>query len=202
MSKISEEKEPAGDSRVQWIMFVIVIPALFAVTFALVILNFAGINVFESAREIGAKIPGVSRLIQPSETASMKKAEKHIVGLEAEIKNKEAKVEQLQSKMDNKNKEAERLKLEKQQLEEQIDELAAIQTENKRAFKDIVRTYETMSPKSAAPILAKMESDEALKILTNIKPDTLSAIMEKMSPEEAAKYTELLTNEGDNSRQD
>nr|WP_281064436.1 hypothetical protein [Cytobacillus eiseniae] len=65
--------------------------------------------------------------------------------------------------------------------------------ENKRAFKDIVKTYETISAKKAAPILAQMTEEEAIQILTNLKSDTLAAIMEKMEPEDAARYTELLT---------
>nr|WP_286182566.1 hypothetical protein [Bacillus sp. ISL-55] len=52
-----------------------------------------------------------------------------------------------------------------------------------------------MSAKSAAPIISKMGTEEAVKILTNIKPESLAAIMEKLPAEEAAKYTELLTNE-------
>ena len=73
--------------------------------------------------------------------------------------------------------------------------MTAIQEENKRAFREIVKTYETMSAKSAAPIISNMDTSEAVKILTNIKPESLAAIMEKLPAEEAAKYTELLTNE-------
>ncbi|WP_071459446.1 MotE family protein [Bacillus massilinigeriensis] len=202
MSKLAEEKEIEGRGRLRRILSFVILPALFAVTLALIVMSFAGINIFDSAREIGARIPGIKQLVQKSETPSIKEAEKRMIGLEAEIKNQEAKMEQLQSKLDNKEKENDRIQLEKQQLEEQIDELAAIQAENKRAFKDIVRTYETMSPKSAAPIIAKMEDGEALKILKNVKPDSLSAIMEKMVPEDAAKYTELLTSDSNTSEKD
>ena len=36
-----------------------------------------------------------------------------------------------------------------------------------------------MSPKAAAPVLIKMSDTEALRILTNLKPDKLAAILEK-----------------------
>jgi flagellar motility protein MotE (MotC chaperone) len=88
----------------------------------------------------------------------------------------------------------EKFQLEKDRLLQEIDDLQAIQAENKRAFKDIVRTYETLSAKKAAPIITKMTNDEALKILTNIKAETLAGILENMQPEDAAKYTQLLTN--------
>ncbi|PLR97273.1 MotE family protein [Bacillus sp. T33-2] len=195
MQKDLEEIKDKPQSKLQWFLIVILIPSLFAITVALIVLTFAGVNVFEKANDIGAKIPFVSGLMKGEKKESVKEYEKQIAGLEAEMKDREAKIEQLQKKIDNNGKDIERVQLEKQQLEAQIDELTAIQEENKRAFKDIVRTYESMSPKSAAPIIAKMTDEEALKILTNIKADTLAAIMEKMTPEEAAKYTEMLTNE-------
>ena len=36
-----------------------------------------------------------------------------------------------------------------------------------------------MSPKAAAPVLINMSDTEALRILTNLKPDKLAAILEK-----------------------
>lgn len=195
MGKSMEEKEIQPVNRFQWFLYVIAIPALFAVVVALVVLSFVGINVFQTANELGSKIPFVSKLITKDEQLSVEDYEKNMISLEAEIQDREAKMEQLEAKIESKDMELERMELEKSQLEAQIEELTAIQDENKRAFKDIVKTYETMSAKKAAPIIAKMENEEALKILTNIKAESLAAIMEKLPAEEAAKYTELLTNE-------
>ena len=50
-----------------------------------------------------------------------------------------------------------------------------------------------MSAKKAAPIIAKMDEEEAIRLLSNMKPATLKEIFEKMSAEDAAKYTELIT---------
>lgn len=198
MEKIFEEQEEKKYGRLQWFLYVVVIPMLFALVVALIVMTFAGINVFDAAKEYGKKIPVVSNIFNNENSKSITEIEQTMVELEGEIKDKEAKISRLESQMQNKDQEIERLKLEKKRLERQIDELAAIQEENKRAFKDIVRTYETMSAKKAAPIITKMKNEEALKILTNIKADTLASIMENMSPEEAAKYTELLTNEKEN----
>ncbi|MDX1771281.1 MAG: hypothetical protein R3328_07115 [Planococcaceae bacterium] len=52
-----------------------------------------------------------------------------------------------------------------------------------------------MSSKSAAPVLNNMSDAEALRILTNLKPDILAGILEKMTPEQAAKYTELMSKQ-------
>lgn len=195
MGKSIEEKESQPVNRFQWFLFVIAIPALFAVVIALVVLSFAGINVFQTASELSGKIPFVSEWVTGDKQPSVEEYEKNIISLEAEIQDREAKMEQLEAKIESKDMEVERMQLEKTQLEAQIEELTAIQEENKRAFRDIVKTYESMSAKKAAPIIAEMENDEALKILTNIKAETLAAIMEKLPAEDAAKYTELLTNE-------
>ena len=197
MAQKVEEKESQEDNKFQTFLMVIAIPSLFAVVIAMVALSILGINIFETARDIGGKVPFISQYMNEESQLSTEDFEKNIISLEAEIKDREAKMEQLQSKIDSKDTQLKRMELEKAQLQAQIEELTAIQEENKRAFREIVKTYETMSAKSAAPIISKMETGEAIKILTNIKPESLAAIMEKLPADEAAKYTELLTNETD-----
>ncbi|HAQ07788.1 MAG TPA: hypothetical protein DCR24_09790 [Bacillus bacterium] len=197
MEKIVEEKEVQSVNRFQWFLFVVAIPTLFAVVIALVVLSFAGINIFQTANDLGMKIPIISDMIKKESQPSVEKFEENIISLEAEIKDREAKMEQLEAKIESKDMQVKRMELEKTQLEAQIEELTAIQEENKRAFRDIVKTYETMSAKSAAPIISQMENDEALKILTNIRAESLAAIMEKLSAEDAARFTEMLTNESE-----
>lgn len=195
MAKEIEEIEEKKSNKFQMFIFVFLIPFLFLVTVALVVLSFAGVNIFEKSKELGAQIPFVSSLITEEGTQSEEEWEKSVIALEGEIKDREAKIEKLESEIEGKDDQLERSNLEKEQLQQQIDELLAIQEENKRAFKDIIKTYETMSAKKAAPIITAMSEQEALKILTTIKSDQLAAIMENMAAEDAAKYTELLTAE-------
>jgi flagellar motility protein MotE (MotC chaperone) len=195
MAQKVEEKDSQEENKFHWFLMVVAIPSLFAVVIALVALSILGINIFETAKDIGGKVPFISQYVSEENQPSTEEFEKNIISLEAEIKDREAKMEQLQSKIDSKDTQLKRMELEKAQLQAQIEELTAIQEENKRAFREIVKTYETMSAKSAAPIISNMDTSEAVKILTNIKPESLAAIMEKLPAEEAAKYTELLTNE-------
>ncbi|WP_226643901.1 MotE family protein [Mesobacillus subterraneus] len=195
MAQKVEEKESQEGNKFHAFLMVVAIPSLFAVVIALVALSILGINIFETAKDLGGKVPFISQYVKEESKLSTEEFEKNIISLEAEIKDREAKMEQLQSKIDSKDTQLKRVELEKSQLQAQIEELTAIQEENKRAFREIVKTYETMSAKSAAPIISNMETGEAVKILTNIKPESLAAIMEKLPADEAAKYTELLTNE-------
>lgn len=192
--KMEESQE---GNKFQTFLMVIAIPSLFAVVIAMVALSILGINIFETAKDLGGKMPFISQYVSEEGQPSTEEFEKNIISLEAEIKDREAKMEQLQSKIDSKDTQLKRMELEKAQLQSQIEELTAIQEENKRAFREIVKTYETMSAKSAAPIISNMETGEAIKILTNIKPESLAAIMEKLPADVAAEYTELLTNETD-----
>jgi flagellar motility protein MotE (MotC chaperone) len=197
MAKVMEEQDGKKFKKFQWFLFTGLIPLLFALVVALIVFSFAGINVFEKAAEIGQKTPVLSSLFGDKDNKTSEQLETNIIKLEGEIKDREAEIEQLQTELDGKDKEMERSKLEKEQLQAQIDELMAIQEDNKRAFKDIIKTYETMSAKKAAPIITQMNDEEAAKILTNVKADTLAAIMENMSSKDAAKYTEMLTNENE-----
>lgn len=196
--QVVEEKGEKKFNKFQWFIFTGLIPTLFAILIVLIVLSFAGINVFEKAKEYGEKVPFLSSLIEENKTKTEEEWETSLIELEGEIKDREAQIEKLQLELDGRDKEVERGKLEIEQLQLQIEELIAIQEENKRAFKDIIKTYETMSAKKAAPIISQMNEQDALKILTTIKSDNLAAILESLEPEKAAKYTELLTNNTDN----
>ncbi|QED47544.1 MotE family protein [Cytobacillus dafuensis] len=197
MDKLLEEKESKKSSRFQGFIYLVLIPLLFAITIALIVMTILGHNVFELAKEYGQKIPFVSSVFEEENSKSLENLETKGIELEAEIKDREAKISQLETQLESKDEEISKVQMEKERLEDEIAELTAMKEENKRAFKDIVKTYETISPKKAAPIISNMSEEEALKILSNVKADTLAGIMEKMEPELAAKYTELLTAEGD-----
>lgn len=193
MERMPEEQETPKTSRFQWFIFAFLIPILFGITVALLVFTLSGNNIFETAREYSQKVPFLASVFDDKKSHSQEVMEEELIGLQAEIKDREARISQLESQLDSKDLELERAGLEKQRLEEEINELTAIKKENKRAFKDIVKTYENISAKKAAPILTEMKDEEAVKILSNVNSDTLAAIMEKMNPEDAARYTALLT---------
>ncbi|WP_409253702.1 MotE family protein [Bacillus sp. SCS-153A] len=191
--KAEKEKNEKSNSRFQWVLFAGIIPLLFAVVIALLVMTVAGVNIFEKAKEAGGKIPVISSVIPTDAKEEAAKLEKRVLSLQTELEKKDSEITSLQGKVDSQEQEKERLLAEQEQLQAQIEELEQIQQENKRAFAEMISTFENMSAKSAAPVLLNMKNDEAVKILSNIKPDTLAKILEKMPPEDAAKYTELLS---------
>lgn len=194
MEKLIEEQEEKEYSKIQSFFVVIVIPSLFAITVAVLVLTVAGVNVFEKANEFKEKIPFMSTKEEVREKQVLEETKDKITELTAEVKAREATIAELETETEGKNQEIEALKLENEKLQKQIEDLALSQQSGEQTFKDIVNTYETMSAKKVAPIITEMNSDEAMKILSSLKPDTLAAILENMEAADAAKYTMLLSN--------
>lgn len=191
-------------NKFQWFLFAIVIPVFFAIFILLIVLSVAGVNVFKWSKDVGSNIPLVSNLVNDDEAKSEKDMQKQIVNLEGDIKDRDAQIEKLESIIESKDSEVKKADIEKQRLEQEIKELKAkkpTQSEDSRALKDIIRTYESMSPKKAAPIITALSTEEAMKILSNMKADTLAKILEQMAPADAAKFTKQLTIESEKENQ-
>ena len=185
-------------NKLQWFMFA-TIPVIFTVLIVLIVLSVAGVNVFQFSKDLASKVPVISSLIEKSDEPSENDFQKEIVNLEGEIKDKETQMTKLESIIETKDKEIQTLDIEKQRLQQEISELKAVQNDDKRAFKDLIKTYETMSAKKAAPIISALPDEQAVKILSSVKTDTLAAILEKMEPEVASRLTQKLTVESEKS---
>ncbi|RFU68861.1 MotE family protein [Bacillus sp. V59.32b] len=191
MDKPTIENEEKRYNKFQWFVFVVLIPTLFTIAIVWIVLSVAGINVLKVAEE---KIPFIAESNKEKEKAqSSVQLEKQIGELEAKIQDREEETSKLEDLIDSRDEAIQRSELEKEQLEKEIEELRIAQDEDKLAFKDIIRTYETMSAKKSAPIITELGDDEAVRILSNIKADTLASIMEQMNPEDAARLTKKLT---------
>lgn len=201
MEKEIERIEEKKAKRFQRFLLIVLIPLLILITIGLIIATFSGVNVFEKAKSFSEKIPIAGSLSQNENAASIKNIENNVNELQSQLKDRNDEITQLQGQLDNKNTELQKAKLDNSQLQQNIKDLNAAQKDSKRALKDIVSTYETMSPKKSAPIIAKMTDTEALKILTSVKPEVLAAIMENMDPTQAARFTELMTTTNDSSQQ-
>lgn len=203
MEKTTIENEEKQYNRFQWLLFVVIIPLFFTIAIVLIVLTVAGVNVIDEGKKVAEKIPFVSGIFSKEEKKDKVQPtlefKKKINDLQAEIEEKQEEAFKLEDIIAGRDQTIERNELEKKQLEKEIEELKAAQDDSKRAFKDIIRTYEMMSAKKSAPIITKLGDDEAVKILSSIKADTLASIMEQMEPEDAARLTNKLTV---NSRQE
>lgn len=185
------EVGPEKVNKVQILFYWVLIPLLFTFTVLLIFAQIMNVNVFEKAAQLTEKLPMSEN--QQDDEAPVLRLEERVVTLQAQIEEKEAEMESIQTKLEETASENERLLIEQERL---MDEIAVLQRKNESSrleFEEIVKTFENMSAKSAAPIISNMSDTEALRILTSMKPDVLADILEKMTPEEAAKYSELMS---------
>jgi flagellar motility protein MotE (MotC chaperone) len=66
----------------------------------------------------------------------------------------------------------------REQIGEKVTEVAADEAKNIRSLS---QTYTSLSPKAAVAIFREMDDTTAVKILSQMKPDTVGAIFEEMS---------------------
>lgn len=175
------------------IIMVILITLMFATAVLLVIAKFNDVNVFDKAKEITQSLPIIGSSEEKDKDIDDGILEERVVTLQAEIKEKEAEVHRLQQQLDASTDQQEKLLVEQERLVGEIQALENDQSATKQKASEIVSTFEKMSAKSAAPVLINMSDAEAMQILMNLKTDTLASILEKMSPEDAAKYTSLMS---------
>lgn len=185
-NQISEGAEEKSPGFFQKLFAWVIIPLLFVVAILLVIAQFTNTNVFEKASEV---LPFDKKDASPSNT---KEIDEEILLLKAEIKEKDAEIEKLQRELDDAIAEKENQIAIQKDLRRKIEELESGKLETRKDLKEIVKTYENMSAKAVAPIIAELGDEQALEILSNMKPDKLSQVLAKMEPKDAARYTELL----------
>lgn len=188
--KIEKKK---GTRVFQELLLWTLIPLLFTTMVLLVIAYVADINVFDKAKELTQSLPFVDKDSEEDDISADLAMGERVVSLQAEIQEKEAELYKLQEELDKSITEKEDLLIEQKNLLNEIELLKVQKDDTRRDIKEIISTFEKMSPKSAAPVISKMSDAEAIQILASLKPDTLAPILEKMSVEDAAKYTSLMT---------
>ncbi|WP_057913410.1 MotE family protein [Peribacillus muralis] len=193
-----EELEESKISKFQWFL-VIFIPLIFAVTVALIVLTVAGVNVMEKAKEMSASIPFIDTDKKDEERGSAARSDEKVTikleKLATDIENKQKEIEKLEGIIDTRDKAIAKAEAEKQQLQMEMNQLKDSQSGKNKAFKDIIRTYETMAPKKSAPIITEMNDQDALEILSSMKATTLAKVLENMSTADAARLTKKLAEQ-------
>lgn len=184
--ELDEKKSPG---KFQKAFFWVIIPLMFASAILLIFFQVTGTNVFDKVKNIA----GVSQSASDNKAPNSSNYDEQIVNLKSQIQEKEAEVKQLQDQMEQQKSEAKKMQIEKKRLEKEVRKLKKAKSTSNVELTTMVETYTKMRPKSAAPALIAMKDDKAVEILSEMAPDTLAAILEKMPAKDAANYTTLLT---------
>ncbi len=171
---------------------------MFLILAAYIVLTLLGVNVNDKVSGITHAIPFVSsEQSQKNENIqeSNEEIQKQVDSLQKKLSTKEKQIAAYEKTITTKDRQMDELKIEMRDMEEKADDEAKKQKNNQLAKKDVIATYENMSPKNAALIFAELKEDKAVAMLKQFKASTRTAILEKMDPKVAARYTTLLTDQ-------
>ncbi len=193
IDELEMEHKPAGFFKK--LLYLFIIPLMFIIAIFLVIATVTHFNVFKMADDVVEKIPFIKSSDEKEIVENSSLNEGKVVELQASIQEKEVQITQLQSQLDSAATEKDELLAEQERLQLEIEKLKRSEEDTQKEFNEILSTFEKMSAKKAAPILVQMSDTESLRIMSSMKPDTLSEIFSKMTPADAARYTELLSQQ-------
>ncbi|MGD7008410.1 MotE family protein [Metabacillus sp. 84] len=177
----------------QWFIFVISIPLAFTIALIAVILSVAGYDIGGSVMQLAGKSEETEMDV-PEKSTGQKNQQKSDAAPNKDLTDEISKQKQEIKAMENdvllKDKKIASLTKEVEDLKIQIEEAK----NSKTAQKDISKLYEGMSAGKAAEILPLLSEKDAKTILSSMKDEQITGILEKMTPENAALYTEMMAS--------
>ena len=193
-----------GSGKCGSILLFIIIPLIFLIIVASIVLWAAGVDVMKPIQETAAKTPVLKELVpetKETKSAAEKQKEDRTASLEKTIKEQKSEINILnkdldtsKSEIDNLNQKIRSLKQEAEQ-QQKTDETKKAASDS--AGKDkMINIYKSMDSGKAASIIVKLKEKEALDLLNGLSKKQLADILTKLTPEQAAKYTEKLSADG------
>ncbi|MCA0969139.1 hypothetical protein LCM20_00885 [Halobacillus litoralis] len=179
----SEQAKQEGGSKLQWFIFVIVIPVGFAITLTLIIFTILGINVFEKAEEYANRVPGLSEVVT---TEDEQAAADETSQLEATIANNNAQIEQLEQEVESKQSTIDELNMQIESLENELVSAQESEEQTSEKVGELATSFQGMDAEEAAPIISNMSEALAVQVLEQISSEERGEILGAMEPETAA----------------
>lgn len=185
----------------QWFLFVILIPLVFAIIVTAVLFQLLDVNAAAPLQNAASKIPVVKELITAKEPAGKSAASNQEDGtqeLKKTIEDQKQQLSILESDLKASQEEVNRLN-QKIRSMENLEQKSKDESSNsneaneKREIDKLVAIYESMSGGKAAKILAELNDEEALTLLTKLSNRKLTDILSQMTPEDAARFTTMLS---------
>lgn len=185
------EQETHRYGKLEWLLYIVVLPLLFTALLSGIILQFLGVDVTGKIVSAARTIPVVSQVLPAEEKpADAPTAEQEQAKQLQETQDKAQALEktktQLEEDLVKKNAEIEK-------LNKQLEDLKKKETEEatKKPAKDPVKeqalVYAEMSPAKAAAIMEQLSVTEVKQLLSKLTSDQQAAIVEKMQPAFAAR---------------
>ncbi|MBA4532288.1 MULTISPECIES: MotE family protein [Brevibacillus] len=195
--EIQEEREY---NRLEWLLYIIVIPALFASLLAGILASLLGYDVVGSVKDWLNNIPYVEKLIPDdtptSQTVEGSKEDSKTEAKKAQVNEEAAKskqaADQLHKEVSQKDSTIASLQKQIANLQKATEEKRIEEEERQKQFQDLAKIYSTMSAKNAAAIVSNLSKEEAVVVLSKMKTDQQAQLLAKMDPKKAADISILL----------
>jgi len=185
------------------------VPVVFGIVLIMVLLTLFGVDIKQEARNLGNRIPIIERWVPdgpsaldantPGQTDSasskLKEKDKQIADLTAKLKGQIADASQFQASYLKKDQELKDLQAKYDKLQADMKNMEANNSAYDQAVSETSKVYAGMSPGKAAPILEAMTTAEQVLILSGMKADEQTRILEKMTPAKAADVSVLLKDQ-------
>ncbi|MFC0014350.1 MULTISPECIES: magnesium transporter MgtE N-terminal domain-containing protein [Allobacillus] len=178
----NEEKKTG---KLQWILFVIVIPIIFAIVMLLIVLSVMGMNPINQLKEA----PIVASFVDSKDEEIL---QSQLDEIQKESNNKNTQIENLQSQVSQKEAKIEELENEIADLNVELERREETLLTEEEAIKKMSNSFSGIEPKIAAEIIIEMEEQVALKLLEQMSDDERGKVLGAMNPEQAASYTDSL----------
>lgn len=196
--------EARKSSKVEWLFYMILLPLMFTVILTGILMTFLGYDVKGIVLDWGNQIPYVEKITPGTHPKMEARKEDEKKALEKQIDDLTQRLQEQAVVAAAQDEEAEAKEEQIGELKQAINDLQIQlerersarefekETERKESKKTTARAYAEMSAGKAAPILAKMPTDEVLSIFQELSIAERSAILAKFDPEIAAKLTSEL----------
>lgn len=172
------------------VLLAVVLPLVFLITLAIIVLTLLGINVFEKAEQYARTIPGISQSAS-SEESNTNQAEQG--RMEAVIANKDAEIEEMQMEINQKQSTIDELEQKILQLETDLeDTLNGEDKDGDEKAMDVAESFQEMDAEEAALIMENMNQSMAVQVLTYVGSKERGEILGQMNPEVAAGIAAVL----------
>ncbi|MGD9677117.1 MAG: MotE family protein [Vulcanibacillus sp.] len=188
-------------SKLEWILYIIILPILFISILTVVVLWFLDYDVKGKIFSVLNKVPVIEKLIDDDYYADKDNTNinLNIDDLQFQLENMKETlnvsnqtIESFESTVTKKDDEINELYLRIAELEKQISEKNLSEITREQEIAELGKVYANMNPQNAAKIISYLETEEAALILKSMNIEAKSNILEKMDVEEAAKISILL----------
>lgn len=191
------QKGNKKSSKILWFLFIIVIPFLFALVITVVVLEVAGIDVNSKAMNIASHIPYLSSYVKSKSSQknvnTLTQLKEELVSTQRNLDETQKALKAIQDQVAQKDAQIKTLTAQNAALQQQQQTVQNQAAELERKKKLVLDTYTTMDAKKAAAIIKALPDNTAVSILSKIPSTLLSELFASMTPQDAAKYTKLLT---------